>query len=143
MSAPSAAELEERVLVVPPTPKDARLFYERDQLAKRTGVAPASRLREFERHRRLVDQRDDLSVEYCALLNLAGRHEEARVILAARRFQPWEGGEGLVSGEFVRTHLALGRQALAAGDAARALRSAVSRRAASARCSPRAAARCS
>jgi tetratricopeptide (TPR) repeat protein len=102
-------------------PTDARLFCERDQLAKRMGAAPAARLREFERRRRLVDQRDDLSVEYCALLNHAGRHEEARAILATRRFQPWEGGEGLVSGEFVRTHLALGRQALTTGEAAAAL----------------------
>ncbi|MEN9361908.1 MAG: hypothetical protein RL095_3443, partial [Verrucomicrobiota bacterium] len=34
-----------------------------------------------------------------------------------RRFQPWEGGEGLVLGQFVRSQLLLGRQALERGDA--------------------------
>lgn len=41
--------------------------------------------------------------------------------LSTRKFQPWEGGEGQALGQHVRTHLALGRQALASGDAANAL----------------------
>ncbi|MEO6567503.1 MAG: DUF5107 domain-containing protein, partial [Opitutaceae bacterium] len=42
-------------------------------------------------------------------------------ILSTRRFQPWEGGEGQVLGQHTRTHLALGRQALANGDPAPAV----------------------
>jgi tetratricopeptide (TPR) repeat protein len=101
-------------------PRDARLFYERDQLWQRLRVAPARRLREFEKHRDLVAQRDDLVVEYGALLLLADRAAEALALVAQRKFQPWEGGEGLARGVFVRAHLALGRQALAAGDTASA-----------------------
>lgn len=98
-------------------PADARLRYERDQLWKRLKVAPHRRLRELQRHRDLVGQRDDLTIEFCALLNQTGRHAEALGLLSTRKFQPWEGGEGLALGQHVRTHLALGRAALNAGDA--------------------------
>jgi len=98
-------------------PQDARLVFERDQLWKRLGVAPAARLKELEKHPALIAQRDDLSVEFCALCNQVGRHSNALTILSARKFQPWEGGEGQALGQHVRTHLALGRQALAGKDA--------------------------
>jgi tetratricopeptide (TPR) repeat protein len=39
----------------------------------------------------------------------------------SRRFHPWEGGEGLVSGQFVAAHIILGRDALSKGDAGAAL----------------------
>jgi tetratricopeptide (TPR) repeat protein len=97
-------------------PKDARLLYERDQLWKRLGEKPARRLRELETHPDLVAQRDDLSVELCALLNQTGRHIEAMQLLAKRNFQPWEGGEGAALGQHVRTQMALGREALAHHD---------------------------
>jgi tetratricopeptide (TPR) repeat protein len=97
-------------------PNDGRLLYERDQLWKRLGETPAKRLRELEKSPRLVTQRDDLTVELCALLNQTGRHDEARQLLANRRFQPWEGGEGGPLGQHVRTRLALGRKALAEHD---------------------------
>jgi tetratricopeptide (TPR) repeat protein len=98
-------------------PTDARVLYERDQLWKRMGISPRKRLTELEKHPELTRHRDDLSVELCALLNLTGRSQEAREILASRRFQPWEGGEGQALGQHVRTYLQLGREALAAGDA--------------------------
>jgi tetratricopeptide (TPR) repeat protein len=97
-------------------PSDARLLFERDQLWKRLGETPAKRLRELKKHPRLVSQRDDLTVELCALLNLTGRHVEAMQLLAKRKFQPWEGGEGAALGQHVRTQLALGREALAHHD---------------------------
>ncbi|MDF3058987.1 MAG: hypothetical protein K0R17_3202, partial [Rariglobus sp.] len=98
-------------------PTDARLLYERDQLWKRLGESPARRLRELEKHSRLAVRRDDLVVEVCALLNQTGQPEKALTLLSSRRFQPWEGGEGQALGQHTRTHLALGRRALAAGDA--------------------------
>jgi tetratricopeptide (TPR) repeat protein len=69
-----------------------------------------------------VNRRDDLSLELCALYNQTGQPAKARAILTARRFQPWEGGEGVALGQHVRTHLALGRAALRAGKAADARR---------------------
>ncbi|MFA6286417.1 MAG: DUF5107 domain-containing protein [Opitutaceae bacterium] len=102
-------------------PDDARLLYERDQLWKRLGEAPAKRLRELKKHPHLTARRDDLAVELCALYNQTGRPEKALAIVSTRRFQPWEGGEGQALGQHTRTHLALGRSALAAGDANGAL----------------------
>lgn len=95
-------------------PDDARLLYERDQLWKRLGVTPSKRLLELEKHPKLVDRRDDLAVEICALYNQTGQHLKALAILSKRNFQPWEGGEGQALGQYVRTHLALGRRALQA-----------------------------
>jgi tetratricopeptide (TPR) repeat protein len=93
-------------------PEDARLLYERDQLWKRLGEPPAKRLRELEKHLDLIHQRDDLSVELCALYNQTGQHVKAMELLGRRHFQPWEGGEGQALGQHVRTQLALGRAAL-------------------------------
>jgi len=93
-------------------PADARLLFERDQLRERLGESPTRRLRELERNADLVCQRDDLTVELCALYNQVGRHAEAAALLAGRHFQPWEGGEGEALGQHVRTQLALGKEAL-------------------------------
>jgi tetratricopeptide (TPR) repeat protein len=74
------------------------------------------RLAELERYRELVNQRDDLTVEMATLYNQTGQSARALSILSARRFHPWEGGEGLVSRQYVTAHLLLGRAALDAGD---------------------------
>ena len=93
-------------------PADARLLFERDQLWKRLGEKPEKRLRKLEDFPQLTSQRDDLSVELCALHNQTGQPEKALQILSERKFQPWEGGEGAAMGQHVRTHLMLGRAAL-------------------------------
>ncbi len=103
-------------------PGDSRIFFERDQLWKRTGEPPGKRLNELEAHFDLVRARDDLSVELCALYNQTGQPAKALAIIAHRKFQPWEGGEGQALGQHVRTHLLLGRAALASGSVADARR---------------------
>ena len=95
-------------------PRDGRILYERDQLWKRTGVAPERRLVELTCHADLVATRDDLSVELATLYNQTGEPEQALSGLLSRNFQPWEGGEGLVLGQFVRARLLLARRAIAA-----------------------------
>jgi len=94
-------------------PTDARVLYERDQLWKRTGESAIRRLEELERFLHLVRLRDDLCIEIATLYNDTHQPEKALTVIESRRFQPWEGGEGLVLGQYVRTHLALGRRALA------------------------------
>jgi tetratricopeptide (TPR) repeat protein len=94
-------------------PGDARILFEFDQLAKRSGRPAAQRLADLEAHHDLVDRRDDLGAELATLYNDLGRHEAALTYITARRFHPWEGGEGLISGEYVRAHLRLGQGALA------------------------------
>ena len=102
-------------------PSDARLLYELDQLRKRAGAPPAERLLKLEKHRDLVDRRDDLVVELITLLNQTRRSRQALEILGSRRFHPWEGGEGLVSGQYVAAHLLIGRELLEATEPQEAL----------------------
>ena len=120
-NAPAADRMYERAFAA--NPADARLLYEWDQLRKRANLAaPAKRLRFLEEHSALVAQRDDLTVEYITLLNQAGQWQKALDELGRRRFSPWEGGEGLVSTQYVNAHRALGKAALAAGSPQDALR---------------------
>ena len=102
-------------------PDDARILYEEDQLRKRLGDDPEDRLAVLEAHRGLVARRDDLLVELAAIYNQVGRPGEALALLLSRQFQPWEGGEGLVLGEYVRSQLLLGRAALAEGNSSGAI----------------------
>jgi tetratricopeptide (TPR) repeat protein len=97
-------------------PGDARILYERDQLWKRLGESPERRLTDLEKCSELVGFRDDLSVELASLYNQTRQYEKALSWLRSRKFQPWEGGEGLALGQYVRANLALGRRALANGD---------------------------
>jgi len=104
------------------SPEDARVLYEWDQLKKRAGLAsPNERLRSLEEHQDLVERRDDLSLEYITLLNQCGQWQSALQCLGVRRFSPWEGGEGLVSAQYVHAHRALGVAELVAGRSAQAL----------------------
>ena len=94
---------------------DARVFYELDQLYKKIGFSAADRLAKLERHMELVEKRDDLYVEYVTLLNLLGRHSDAATAIARRKFHPWEGGEGKVTGQYVLAHVELGKHSLRQG----------------------------
>ena len=99
---------------------DARVLMELDQLRKKLGMDAAARLPLLEAHSAVVEKRDDLYLEYITLHNALGRHEEALQMLLTRHFHPWEGGEGKVPAQYRLALTELARQALAAGDAARA-----------------------
>ncbi len=96
-------------------PSDARVLYERDQLWKRAGEAPAKRLAEMNRHPDLIASRDDLALEYATLLNQTGDPSAALRLLTARAFQPWEGGEGLALAQYARASLLTGKRLLRDG----------------------------
>jgi tetratricopeptide (TPR) repeat protein len=97
-------------------PDDARLLYELDQLQKRMNVRTADRLDRLLRYPELVARRDDLTIELVTLYNLTGQSETALDVLLKRRFHPWEGGEGLVSAQYMWAHTLLGQAALASGN---------------------------
>ena len=93
-------------------PTDGRVLYELDQLLKRQNAEPSRRLSRLEAHRDLVDERDDLGVEYATLLAQLDRPGDALAYLSGRRFHPWEGGEGRALGAYTAARLRLGRAAL-------------------------------
>lgn len=81
-------------------PADARIFMEMDQLYKRLGRNHGERLARFEQYMKLVEQRDDLRLEYATLLNMTGRFEEAYQVIEQHHFHAWEGGEGKVPAQY-------------------------------------------
>ncbi|MGC6590355.1 DUF5107 domain-containing protein [Paenibacillus sp. Dod16] len=93
-------------------PADARVFYELDQLYKKLGHAPADRLKAMEERMELVEQRDDLFLEYLTLHNTLNRYEEALALILKRNFHPWEGGEGKVPAQYVLARVELAKQLL-------------------------------
>lgn len=97
-------------------PSDARILYELDQLRRRRGIAPAQRLAELERHLPLVMSRDDLYLEYVTLHNSTEQYDKAASLLGARRFHPWEGGEGKTTGQYALAHVEMAKRAIRGRD---------------------------
>jgi len=91
---------------------DARILMELDQLYKRLNYAPKKRLDFLEKHLELVDFRDDLCLERCALYNLLGNPKKALELLEKRQFHPWEGGEGKVTGQYLFSLIELAKEAI-------------------------------
>jgi tetratricopeptide (TPR) repeat protein len=100
---------------------DARLFTEYDQLRAKLGDTAADRLQSLLARPDLVAERDDCSVALAGLYNETGQPEMALKLLLARRFHPWEGGEGKVLRQYTTARLLLGQRALDAGEPATAL----------------------
>lgn len=101
---------------------DHRILFELDQLYKKLGRSPEKRLAFLHKYPEGVAARDDLNVEKLTLLNITGKEEEALKIMGSRQFQPWEGGEGRVSTQYVRSLILLGLKELKKDHAAEALR---------------------
>ena len=95
---------------------DARVFLELDQLREKLGVSIEERRGYFEENIALIEERDDLYVTYCYILNLMGEHEKALDLIMAHKFHPWEGGEGRVSREYTLANRMLGIEAMENGD---------------------------
>ncbi len=91
---------------------DARVLFELDQLYKQRNTPIKERLHFLNEHFSLVQQRDDLYIEYVTLHNLSGLYRDALQLIEQRRFHPWEGGEGKVSKQYVYTKIALAKKAL-------------------------------
>ena len=91
---------------------DARILMELDQLYKRLGRPQAERLAFLESHLAETESRDDLSIERITLYNQLGRYKEAQALIAARKFHPWEGGEGKITGQYTLCHVELAKAAL-------------------------------
>ncbi|HAL80919.1 MAG TPA: DUF5107 domain-containing protein [Mucilaginibacter sp.] len=80
---------------------DARVLMELDQLYKRLNYSPEDRLSNLEKIKQVAEKRDDLYLEIASLHDFLGNHEKGCRLLLDRKFHPWEGGEGKVSGQYV------------------------------------------
>jgi tetratricopeptide (TPR) repeat protein len=108
---------------------DARVLLELDQLKKKTGAQPESRLEYLEAHSEAGEARGDLTAERIVLLNTLGRYSDALELCLGRRFHPWEGGEGLITRQYAEALVGLALEAQRAGrpgEAAGLLRRALS-----------------
>lgn len=90
-------------------PDDARMRAEHDELSRRCGVDPSVRRKTLEAGSSLIDQRDDLTLQYAAIATSEDRPLDARACFETHRFTPWEGSEGVVPAEYRR---AIVRQAI-------------------------------
>ncbi len=100
---------------------DARVLMELDQLYKRLNHTPEQRLQLLETYPELVEERDDLYLEYATLFNFLGDYEKAYDLIMARKFHPWEGGEGKVTGQYVYCLTEMAKEAIDVGNCNKAL----------------------
>ena len=105
-----ALEYMERAFQLDDT--DARVLMELDQLYKVIGVSHLKRLELLKEHASLIEQRDDLKLEYITLLNMIGRYEDAKIYLDKQLFHPREGGEGKVPAQYQFARLELAKKCL-------------------------------
>lgn len=111
--APKALATLEKAYGLDPT--DARMLMELDQLYKKMRYSHRFRLDFLEAHPAEVAQRDDLCIERITLYNQLGEYRKAYDLINARKFHPWEGGEGKVTGQYVYCRVELAKQALKEG----------------------------
>ncbi|MCX9061473.1 DUF5107 domain-containing protein [Citrobacter portucalensis] len=82
-------------------PVNARLLFERDYLYKVNAQSPSFRLAALEGKIDVALMRDDLTSELLNLWNVQGELDTAAKVLTERKYHPWEGGEGKVTGQFL------------------------------------------
>ena len=91
---------------------DSRILMELDQLYKRLNYDPEIRLRKLEQFQELVSDRGDLYLERITLLNQLKQFDHAFELIMSRKFHPWEGGEGKVTGQYVLCLTEIAKQAI-------------------------------
>lgn len=107
---PAAKDAMEMAFALNPT--DARVFLELDQLYKKLHMSFEERLEKYEKHREIIENRDDLFIEYILLQNMVGQHKKAYELIIEHKFHPWEGGEGRITTQYTLALLEMAKEAL-------------------------------
>lgn len=90
---------------------DSRIFLELDQLYKKLGWTFEERLENYELHKEIIKDRDDLYIEYITLVNMCGDNEKAYQCIMEHHFHPWEGGEGKITTQYTLALLGMAQKA--------------------------------
>ena len=91
---------------------DSRILMELDQLFKRMNYSPETRLKKLKQFPDLVNFRDDLYLEQATLQNQLGEYEKAYELIMSRKFHSWEGGEGMVTGQYIFSLIGMAKLAI-------------------------------
>ena len=89
---------------------DSRILMELDQLYKRICRPHVERLEFLDKYFDLVEQRDDVYLEYATLSNQIGNYTKAKELIDKRQFHPWEGGEGKVPAQYQMARVELAKE---------------------------------
>lgn len=91
---------------------DSRVLMELDQLYKLLNYPTEVRLDFLNKYPELIADRDDLYLEKITLLNDLAAFDLAGELLTARKFHPWEGGEGKVIRQYLICHIEQAKELL-------------------------------
>lgn len=100
---------------------DSRILMELDQLYKKLGRSVDERFALLSKYPEAINYRDDLYLELVTLHNLKGNYKQALDLIMKRKFHPWEGGEGKVTGQYLLAHTELAKEAMASKNYTKAL----------------------
>ncbi|MEZ4808977.1 MAG: DUF5107 domain-containing protein [Allomuricauda sp.] len=89
---------------------DARILLELYQLYMKLNKPVSFRFDFLEKYWPLVKERDDLYIEWVQLHILTGKYQKAYDLLLSRQFRPWEGGEGKVTGAYLKALIGLSKE---------------------------------
>lgn len=99
-------------------PDDGQLIFETAYLMNRLNIEPENTI-DFLKHHN--SSREDVAIELCRALNMAGYYQKTIKFMSARDFIPCEGGEHAVAEQYMFAWHALGRKELAKGNTTKAL----------------------
>lgn len=91
-------------------PSDGRILMEMNQLYKKVNKPADFRFQLLGRYAGLVEERDDLFLEWVDLLIQKKDFHKAFDLIMSHKFHPWEGGEGKVSGAYVNSLVGIARE---------------------------------
>jgi tetratricopeptide (TPR) repeat protein len=91
---------------------DGQLIWETAYVMTRLGIDPNETISFLEKH---PSTREDVIIEHCRCLNIAGRYEAALELLKNTKFTPCEGGEHSIAEQYMFAHHAMGRKLYAVG----------------------------
>lgn len=97
---------------------DARVLLELFQLYGLTGKSRQEQFKLLTDNLPVVEERDDLYLDYLTLLAENGEYSTAYDKLLCRKFHPWEGGEGKVTKLYKKLNIEKAKEADAKGDCA-------------------------